>query len=182
VNNAGVGGLGDRELTVDGNELRFAVNYLATFLLTQELLPLLRESAPARVVNVASAGQAPLDFDDLTMERDYDPWRAYMRSKLAQIMYTFELASRLGPDTGLTVNALHPGTFMPTKMVLGAGIAPVTALEQGVAATQRLCTAPELEGVTRRYFDGQHEARAHRQAYDADARRQLWEISERLCS
>src|SRR6185295_13892979 len=94
---------------------RFAVNYLAGFLLTLELLPLLEASAPARVVNVSSLGQIPIDFDDVMLERDYSGARAYCQSKLAQILFTIDLAERL--DADVTVNALHPATYMPTKMV-----------------------------------------------------------------
>jgi NAD(P)-dependent dehydrogenase (short-subunit alcohol dehydrogenase family) len=120
VNNAGIGGGlqgAPREESADGHELRFAVNYLAPFLLTGLLLPLLRRSAPARIVNVASAGQAPIDFDNVMLKRDYDGWRAYQQSKLAQVMFAFELAERLraAGEGGVTVNALHPATLMNTK-------------------------------------------------------------------
>jgi len=179
VNNAGIGTAGPREESRDGYELRFAVNYLAGFLLTRELLPLLKHSAPARVVNVASAGQMPIDFDDVMLERSYSGVQAYCQSKLAQVMFTFDLAPELW-DRGVTVNALHPATFMPTKMVREAGAEPASSLEQGVEAVRRLVVEPELEGVTDRYFDGQRESRAHPQAYDADARRRLRELSEQL--
>ena len=111
----------DSELVVaslrkDGYELTFTVNYLSHFLLTTLLLPLLERSAPARIVNVASIGQRPIDFDDVMIERGYDPLRAYCQSKLAQIMFTFELAERLG-ESGVTVNALHPATLGDTRMV-----------------------------------------------------------------
>jgi NAD(P)-dependent dehydrogenase (short-subunit alcohol dehydrogenase family) len=121
VSNAGIGsGLPDkrtRQISHDGFELRFAVNYLAGFLLTLELLPLLKAAGPARIVNVASLGQHPLDFDDLMIEHGYSGTRAYGQSKLAQIMSGFELAQRL-PAEEVTVNSLHPSTYMPTKMVL----------------------------------------------------------------
>jgi NAD(P)-dependent dehydrogenase (short-subunit alcohol dehydrogenase family) len=183
VNNAGIGttlpGDGRRLESEDGHELRFAVNYLAPYLLTRELLPLLRASAPARIVNVSSAGQAPIDFDDVMLERRYTGVQAYCQSKLALIMLTFDLAEELD-DTGVTVNALHPGTFMPTKMVLAAGVTPQDSLESGVEATLRLTTSPELDGVTGRYFDRLREARALDQAYDPSARRRLRELSEEL--
>jgi NAD(P)-dependent dehydrogenase (short-subunit alcohol dehydrogenase family) len=178
VNNAGIG-TGERELSQDGYELRFAVNYLAGFLLTRELLPALEASAPARIVNVASAGQMPIDFADVMLEHGYSGTRAYCQSKLAQVMSTFDLAERLDGD-GVTANALHPATYMPTKIVLDARGSAVSTLEEGVAATARLAADPELEGVTGRYFNGTQEARADEQAYDADARRRLWELSERL--
>jgi NAD(P)-dependent dehydrogenase (short-subunit alcohol dehydrogenase family) len=179
VNNAGIGTAGPREESRDGIELRFAVNYLAGFLLTRLLLPLLKHSAPARVVNVSSAGQMPMDFDDVMLERDYNGVQAYCQSKLAQVMFTFDLAAELW-DRGVTVNCLHPATFMPTKMVLEAGATPASSLEEGVAAVKRLVVDPDLEGVTGKYFNGQREAEAHPQAYEADARRQLRELSERL--
>jgi len=182
VNNAGIGrGDGTREVSKEGYELRLAVMYLAPFLLTQLLEPLLVGSAPARIVNVTSAGQAPIDFDDLMLEREYDGIRAYCRSKLALVMLTLDQAEALR-DRNVTANCLHPGTFMPTKMVLEAGIRPVDSLESGVEATMRLVSAPELADVTGIYFDRTHEARALEQAYDREARRRLDEIARRLVS
>ena len=178
VNNAGVAGP-PRTLTDDGHELHFAVNYLSHFLLTRELLPLLERSAPARIVNVASAGQSPIDLDDPMLERRYDPMRAYSQSKLAQISFTFELAARLG-DAGVTVNALHPATLMDTKMVRDSFGRARSSVEEGREATLRLVIDPELDGVSGRYFDGLRPSRAHRQAYDRVIRRRLWELSERL--
>jgi NAD(P)-dependent dehydrogenase (short-subunit alcohol dehydrogenase family) len=181
VNNAGIG-FGTpgatREESDDGYELRFAVNYLAPFLLTTLLLPLLRRSSPARIVNVASAGQQPIDFDDPMLQRGYDGVRAYRQSKLAQVMFTFELAERLGNGAGVTVNALHPATYMDTKMVTEHGQEPWSTVQDGVEATRRLVLAPELEGVTGRYFDQLSQARARSQAYDPEARRRLWQLSE----
>lgn len=182
VNNAGIGGgTGRREESADGYELRFAVNYLAPFLLTNLLLPLLRRSAPARIVNVASAGQAPIDFDDVMLERRYDPMRAYAQSKLAQIMFTFELAKRLEAEgAGVTVNALHPASLMNTKMVYESFGYTMSTIEDGVEATLRLAISPELDGVTGRYFDRLREARPRDQAEDPEACRRLWELSEEL--
>lgn len=180
LNNAGVG-FGDprderRETSVDGYELRFAVNHLAAFLLTLELLPLLRRSAPARIVNVASLGQAPVDFDDVMLERGYGGIRAYGQSKLAQITAGFELATRL-PDTSVTVNSLHPGTFMPTNIVREARRPTVDSLETGVTSVVRLVASAELDGVTGRFYDRTAEGRASEQAYDDAARRRLWDLS-----
>jgi NAD(P)-dependent dehydrogenase (short-subunit alcohol dehydrogenase family) len=183
VNNAGIGsGRPDgttRQESRDGYELRFAVNHLAHFLLTLELLPLLRRSAPARIVNVSSLGQAPVDFENVMLERGYAGGRAYGQSKLAQITTGFELAERLPADE-VTVNSLHPSTYMPTKMVLEEIGHSVDTLDAGVEATYRLATAPELEGVSGRFFDRLQETRADAQAYDADARRRLWDLSREL--
>ena len=179
VNNAGIISRG-REESGDGHELTFAVNYLSHFLLTGLLLPLLRESAPARVVNVASAGQSPIDFDDPMLERGYDAMRAYSQSKLAQVMFTFELAGRLS-GIGVTVNALHPASLMDTKMVHDTFGYTMSTVEEGAEAVVRLAVSPELEGVTGRYLDGTREGRANRQAYDLQARRRLWALSEELC-
>jgi NAD(P)-dependent dehydrogenase (short-subunit alcohol dehydrogenase family) len=183
VNNAGVAGMGGRRESHDGFELTFAVNYLSHFLLTAELLPLLRRSAPARIVNVASIGQAPVDFDDPMAERGYEGFRAYAQSKLAQIMFTVELAERLrdAGETEVTVNALHPATFMDTKMVrMSFGRAGRSEVAEGVESLVHLVADPELDGVSGRYFDQLEEGTAHPQAYDAEARRRLWALSEEL--
>jgi NAD(P)-dependent dehydrogenase (short-subunit alcohol dehydrogenase family) len=181
VNNAGIA-LSDRErrLSEDGYELTFAVNYLSHFLLTNLLLEALRRSAPVRIVNVSSVGQHPIDFDDVMLERGYEPFRAYAQSKLAQILFTFELAERLqGED--VTVNALHPATLMDTKMVRETFGRPMSSLEEGTEALLHLVEAAELDGTSGRYFDGLRESTANPQAYDPEARRRLWELSERLC-
>jgi NAD(P)-dependent dehydrogenase (short-subunit alcohol dehydrogenase family) len=179
VNNAGII-VQERKESEDGYELTFAVNYLSHFLLTSLLLPLLKGSAPARVVNVASAGQSPIDFDDPMLERGYAAMRAYSMSKLAQIMFTFELAERLS-DTGVSVNALHPASLMDTKMVQETFGYTMSTVEEGTEAVVRLAVSQEVEGVTGRYFDGTREARADGQAYDKEARQKLWELSEELC-
>jgi NAD(P)-dependent dehydrogenase (short-subunit alcohol dehydrogenase family) len=183
VNNAGIGtnlpGEGERMESRDGYELRFQVNYLSGFLLARLLEPLLVRSEPARVVNVSSAGQMPIDFDDVMLERDYSGVRAYCQSKLAQVMFTFDLAATL-ETSGVTANCLHPATYMPTKMVFAARGSAVSPLADGVDATLRLIADPALDGVSGRYFDGTEESAADCQAYDEDARRQLWELSERL--
>jgi NAD(P)-dependent dehydrogenase (short-subunit alcohol dehydrogenase family) len=147
------------------------------------LRPVLRESAPARVVNVASIGQAPVNFDDVMLNDSYDMSLAYSQSKLALVAFTFELAERLRleGESAVTANALHPATLMPTKLVFDTVGRAVDSLEQGVAATLRLVIDPQLDGVSGLYFDGLEEATADPQAYDADARRRLWDLSERLC-
>jgi len=183
VSNAGIGGGEpdgvDRRVSADGYELRFAVNYLAGFLLTLELVPLLRASAPARIVNVASLGQHPLDFGDLMLEHDYSGMRAYAQTKLAQIMSGFELAERL-PAGEVTVNSLHPGTYMPTKMVLQSIGRSIDSLDVGVESVRRLAISGDLAGFTGRFYDRMREARADDQAYDLKARVELWRRSLEL--
>jgi NAD(P)-dependent dehydrogenase (short-subunit alcohol dehydrogenase family) len=182
VNNAGVGFGKDaskRELSQDGYELRFAVNYLAPYLLTERLLPLLKASRPARIVNVASVGQAPLDFDDMMFTLGYSGVTAYRRSKLAMIAWTFDLARRLA-GTGVTVNALHPASLMPTKMVLEAGWQTMSSVEEGLKATLRLVIDPALENITGEYFDGLSLAKANPQAYDKQIQQQLAALSQKF--
>ena len=180
VNNAGIGtdvpGGGVRQESADGYELRFAVNYLAGYALTRLLLPLLRKSAPSRIINVSSLGQQAIDFRDVMLTQDYDGMRAYRQSKLAQILFTIDLAAELDL-TGVTVNALHPATFMPTKIVAGP---TASTIAQGVEATMRLITAPAAEAGSGRFFNSLEKARANEQAYDPDARRQLRELSAKL--
>lgn len=182
VCNAGVGTRipPHRAESVDGIELRFAVNYLACYALVRRLLGLLRASAPARIVFVASAGQMRLDFSDLMLDDGgYSGIRAYCQSKLAQIMLAFDLAAELDPSE-IAATALHPGTYMPTKIVTAEGISPLTPLEHGVDATWRLVADPALAGVSGVYFNQTRETRPEGQALDADARRALHELSERL--
>jgi NAD(P)-dependent dehydrogenase (short-subunit alcohol dehydrogenase family) len=183
INNAGVGPGkmpgAHRELSRDGYELRFAVNHLAPFLLTTLLLPLLRESPPSRIVNVTSAGQEAVDFGDVMLERGYDGKRAYHQSKLAQVMFTFDLAERLKDDQ-ITVNCVHPASLMNTKMVTESYDHVLSSIEDGVRSVMVVATSPDLDGITGRYFDQTREGRAHRQAYDREARERLWHLSERL--
>jgi NAD(P)-dependent dehydrogenase (short-subunit alcohol dehydrogenase family) len=180
VNNAGIIA-SKREVTEDGVEQTMAVNHLAPFLLTMMLLDLLRRSAPARIVNVSSGAQSPIDFDDVMLQRRYDGMRAYAQSKLAQVIFTFELAERLRAEGGgVTVNALHPASLMNTKMVYESFGYTMSTVEEGLEATLRVATAPELHGVTGRYFDRHRDALAHAQAYDEQARRRLWRLSEEL--
>jgi NAD(P)-dependent dehydrogenase (short-subunit alcohol dehydrogenase family) len=181
INNAGAGpgaSSSKREVSSDGYELRFAVNYLAPFLLTRSLLPLLRRAAPARIVNVSSAAQEPIDFTDVMFTRQYDPMSAYARSKTALTMFTFELAKRLQKD-GVTVNCLHPGSLLDTKMVRESFGTPWGSAESGAEVVKHMAVSPELEGVTGKYFDRTREARASAQAYDREARRKLWRLSEK---
>jgi NAD(P)-dependent dehydrogenase (short-subunit alcohol dehydrogenase family) len=168
VNNAGIIAA-ERRLSEDGIELTFQVNHLAGFLLTLLMLP-------PRTVNVASVGQRAPDFDDLMLERGYEGFRAYAQSKLAQIMFTFELAERR-PD--LVVNALHPATLMDTKMVHNWFGRSRSTVAEGVEATAALV---ERDDITGRYFDQLREAHAEPIAYDPEARRRLWDASAELTS
>jgi NAD(P)-dependent dehydrogenase (short-subunit alcohol dehydrogenase family) len=182
VNNAGVGygpPGGGREVSADGIELRFAVNHLAGYLLAQRLAGRLAASAPSRIVQVASAGQLALDLDDPFTEQDYDGVTAYRRSKLAQVMASYDLAADLA-GTGVSVNAVHPATFMDTAMVHEAGHLPASTVEEGVAAVARLITDPELDGVSGRYFQGSHEAQPDPQAKDPAMRSWLRRLSDGL--
>ncbi len=182
VNNAGIGSASpgkQRQISADGLELRFAVNYLAGFLLTHLLLPTIRKSAPARIVNVASLGQQALEFDDVMLERAYDGARAYRQSKLAQILFTIDLAAEL-KGSGVTANCLHPATFMDTNMVRQTGTKPISTVDQGANAVMNLIVSDALEGRSGLYFNGLQEARANDQAYDAEARKKLRTLSLRL--
>lgn len=164
INNAGIAKIrGPRQLSADGFELHFAVNYLAPFLLTHLLIPKLSGT----VVNVVSAGQNLIKFDDVMLERGYNGIRAYGQSKLAEVMFTFDLAEQL---PGKHINCLHPGTYIDTAMVRDAGITPITSVDTAADAVIALAY---LTGTTGRYFDGTQEARAHAQAYDPEARQRL---------
>ena len=180
VNNAGIGAAGGkRETSADGLELRFAVNYLAGFLLTRLLLPLIEKRAPSRIVNVASAGQQRIDFDDVMLTHDYSGGLAYRQSKLAQILFTIDLAEEL-KGQGVTVNALHPATYMATTMVRQSGVKPMSTVEEGGAAILELVRSPTLEARSGLYFSGLRESRADAQAYDASARMRLRALSFEL--
>jgi NAD(P)-dependent dehydrogenase (short-subunit alcohol dehydrogenase family) len=182
INNAGIGfgpPDGKRETNKDGHELRFAVNYLAPFLLTRLLLPTLKSSAPARIVNVASLGQAPIDFEDVMFTRNYDGTLAYRRSKLALVMFTFDLADEL-EGTRVTANCLHPATFMDTHMVQEAHIKPQSTPEEGAEAIIHLAASADVEGQSGKFFDGMRESRPNEQAFDGDARARLRKLSFEL--
>jgi NAD(P)-dependent dehydrogenase (short-subunit alcohol dehydrogenase family) len=182
ISNAGIGSQNEgpaRQTSKDGHELRFAVNYLAGFLLARLLLPLLRASAPSRVVNVASLGQHPIDFDDVMIASGYSGSRAYAQSKLSQIMFTIDLAEEL-KGSGVTVNSLHPATYMNTTMVRAGGITPISTVEQGGEAILHLVTGDDVANKSGLFFNGMHEARANPQAYDAAARKRLRTLSLEL--
>ena len=182
INNAGIGSggaAGKRETSQDGLELRFAVNYLAGFLLTRALLPLLMLGKPARIVNVSSLGQHPIDFDDVMLTRGYSGSRAYAQSKLAQIMFTFDLARELEPDT-VTANCLHPATYMATTMVRQSGVTPISTVEEGAEAILNLAVADELDGCSGQFYNGLRPSKPNPQAYDDAARERLRVLSLRL--
>jgi NAD(P)-dependent dehydrogenase (short-subunit alcohol dehydrogenase family) len=182
INNAGIGTAGNapgRQTSADGHELRFAVNYLAGFLLTRLLLPLLKASTPARIVNVSSAGQQAIDFSDVMLTRHYSGGAAYRQSKLAQILFTVDLADELA-GSGVIANTLHPSTYMNTTMVRQSGNAPISKVEDGAAAILQLAVSPALEGRSGLYFNVLRESRADPQAYDAEARRRLRALSLEL--
>ena len=179
INNAGVlpaeAPKGERPVSEDGYELCLAVNYLAPFLLTHLLMPLLRAAPAARILNVSSAAQETVDVDDLMLEKTaYTPMHAYARSKLALAMFTMELNERLGV-TSITVNCLHPGTLLDTKMVRRAFSHPQGSAASGADVEVHLATAPELAGVSGAYYDRTTRSRAHEQAYERHSRERLWQ-------
>jgi NAD(P)-dependent dehydrogenase (short-subunit alcohol dehydrogenase family) len=184
INNAGVGDTrGPRRESQDGHELHFAVNTVAPVLLTRRLADRMAETAKdhgeARVVMVASVAQRAIDFDDPLLTRGYDGMRAYAQSKLGLIMATVELAEELQPR-GVTVNALHPGTLLNTKMVRGGFGRAMAPAEDGAEAEVHLATAPDLAGVTGAYFDRMSRAEPAAQAQDPEARRRLMALIDKL--
>ena len=181
VNNAGIGRGADgatREESQDGHELRFAVNYLSHFYLTRTLLPLLRESAPSRIVSITSTAQNAIDFEDVMLEREpYEGARAYGQSKLAQIMMTMDLAEEL-QGSGVTANSVHPAVYMATSMVLNRGGTPMATIDEGADPVMQVITSPMAGSGN--YWRQATNARAAAQAYDLEARRRLRELSMRL--
>ncbi len=185
INNAGIVE-NTFKRSVDGIEMTFAVNHLAYFLLTNLLLELIKAAAPSRIINVSSAAHfgARMDFDNLQGEKGYNGWRAYSQSKLANILFTYELARRLA-GTGVTVNCLHPGVI-GTKLFRNLGIINTLAgiflasPEKGAETSVYLASSPEVEGVTGKYFDNKRAVPSSSASYnEADAKR-LWQISAEL--
>ncbi|MEH6635442.1 MAG: SDR family NAD(P)-dependent oxidoreductase [Halioglobus sp.] len=179
INNAGIALINDpvRRISQDGYELHFQVNYLSGFLLTDLLLPLLEKGKSARIINVASGSADPLDFDNLMLERDYSPWRAYGQSKLAQVMYTVDLSNKLRARK-ITVNSLHPATFMDTSMVLSLGVKPESSVMDGRDAVLHLVNDENVGNGE--FYDGLKLSKTHAQAYNEAVRAQLWSVSEKL--
>jgi retinol dehydrogenase 14 len=189
LNNAGLI-MGERILTADGLETTFAVNHLAYFLLARLLQPKLAASAPARIVNVASESHrvGTLRFDDLMGAKGYSGWKAYAQSKLANIVFTYELARRL-QGTGVTVNCLHPGTIGSNfgntgpaiiRALMRLGRPFLRSSASGAATSIYLASSGEVEGVSGRYFTGRRARRSSRASYDPAAAARLWEVSEAL--
>lgn len=184
ISNAGVGygpPEGEREVSADGYELRFAVNHLASHHLARRLAPLMVRSAPARIVQVASAGQVAIDVDDLQTERDWDGVTAYRRSKLAQTMSALDHADDLR-DSGVTVHVLHPASHMDTTMVREAEAELESTLEEGVTAIVRIALDPTLDEVTGRFFSGTPESpeTMHDQVGDDEMRTEVRRRTEDL--
>ena len=190
VNNAG-GYWATRHLTPDGLELTLALNHLAYFLLTTLLLEPLRTSAPARIVNVTSSAQAfgRLHLDDLQFQRRYRGQAAYNQSKLANVLFTYELARRL-EGTGVTVNCAAPGVTRtnfgrddsgPVMRLLTPLARPfMRSPEEGADTPVWLASSPEVEGVTGRYYASRRARRSSRRSYDTELARRLWQVSEEL--
>jgi NAD(P)-dependent dehydrogenase (short-subunit alcohol dehydrogenase family) len=180
INNAGVILL-KRQLSEDGLEMSFAVNHLAPFLLTNLLLDLLKQSAPARIVNVSSTVHydAQIKFDNLQGERYYNGVEAYKVAKLANVLFTYELAERL-TGTGVTVNCLHPGIVTTKLLDTGWGWSNGLTSAQGAALSVYLATSPEVEQVTGNYYASKSAGGASPKAKDVKLRRKFWDVSARL--
>jgi NAD(P)-dependent dehydrogenase (short-subunit alcohol dehydrogenase family) len=187
VNNVG-GYWAHRHTTEDGLERTFAVNHLAPFLLTNLLLPRLCESAPARVVTVSSGAQAMgrIDFEDLQGERGYRGQRAYNQSKLANVVFTYELARRL-EGTGVTATVLHPGVVRTAfgredsrgwmRLMLPVLRPFMKSPQEGARTSIHLASSPEVEGVTGRYFVNGRPRRSSKASYDRAVAARLWDVS-----
>jgi NAD(P)-dependent dehydrogenase (short-subunit alcohol dehydrogenase family) len=181
INNAGIGpgfAGGKRMLSEDSYETIFQVNYLAHYLLTDLLLPTLKDSAPARIINVASGAQRDIEFDNIMLEEGFSGSRAYAQSKLAQILHTFYYAEHLD-GTGVTFNTLHPATMMDTTMVAQMDRPARTTVDEGADAVMNLVTSSDLAERSGLYFDGLEEDRADAQAYDPEAR-EILDIMTRM--
>lgn len=183
INNAGIGAgrppYRGRRFSADGHELRFAVNYLAPALLTRRLLPALAHGDSARIVNVASVGQSPVDVSDLRMDRHYSGIEAYNRSKFALVAFSFDLAAELA-DAAITVHCLHPASLMNTHMVREALVPPMSTVASGVKAVMNLAIGPMGAAESGCYFEGLGEARAHPATYEPAVRSRLRTITDEI--
>jgi len=171
-----------RQVTPDGTEMTFAVNYLGPFLLTHLLLPLLKKSSRARIVTVASSAHEDvdqIDWEDLPPGRRYDPWGAYALSKFADITFTYTLARNL-EGSGITVNCLHPGV-VDTKLLRSAfpGYPAITP-EEAAKTPVWLARSPEVAGISGKYFDAMHPVRSSAMTYDRGVQERLWKMAEEL--
>ncbi len=186
VNNAGAI-IGNKILSADGIEMTFALNHLGYFLLTHLLIDYLKASAPSRIVNVASGAHygGEMNFDDLQFEKKYDGWKAYGLSKLANVLFTYELVRRL-EGTGVTANCLHPGVVNTGFGNSGTAffsfmfklIKPFLISETKGAETQiYLSTSPELETVSGKYFSKKKAVKSSKYSYSGSAAKRLWDIS-----
>ena len=185
INNAGLV-LTRRTLTEDGYETTFAVNHLGYFLLTNLLLDVIKRSAPARIVNVASTAHhsGTIDFNDLQGERSYGTMRAYGQSKLANILFTYELARRL-EGSNVTVNCLHPGVIGTNIFRSVPALGAMAKLflkspKKGAETSIYLATSPEVAQVTGKYFDEKRAVRSSRESYDEAVAERLWQVSEQM--
>lgn len=180
INNAGTYEP-ERTLSEDGLEKTFAVNYLAPFLLSRELLGLLHSSAPSRIVNVSSIAHwnGKVDWDNLQGERRYDGFDAYALTKLCLVLFNYALARRL-EGTGVSANCLHPGVVRTKLLRAGFGDYPGESVEKGARTAVYLASSPDVEAVTGRYFENCRATRSSPQSYDLRLQERLWEMSEDL--
>jgi NAD(P)-dependent dehydrogenase (short-subunit alcohol dehydrogenase family) len=193
LNNAG-GYFAKRESNADGQEMTWALNHLNYFVLTDQLLDVLKASAPARIVNVSSgahSGAKRINFEDVEFKTGYSGWSAYSHSKLANVMFTYELARRL-TGTKVTATVLHPG-FVATGFghnnggLMRTGMSIVQKMvakkpEQGAETSVYLAASPDVQGVTGRYFSSKKETKSSAASYDLDAQKRLWVLSEQMVS
>ena len=191
INNAGLFSL-RRQTTMDGFELTFGTNHLGPFLLTNLLLDVMNKSAPTRIINVSSAAhyRGRMNFNDLQSEQDYNGFRVYCNSKLANVLFTYELARR-AQDTEITVNCLHPGVIAtdlwPTNKWYLASIVPIAKFfmkssKKGAQTSIHLACSPALAQVSGKYFDeDKSEKTSSDVSYNLEWQKKLWQISEQLC-
>jgi len=189
INNAGLFNQG-RHVTTDGYENTFATNYLAAFLLTNLQLDLLKTSAPSRIINVSSVGHynGHINFDDLNLERDYGGWKAYGQSKLALVLFTHELAKKL-QGTGVTVNAVHPGTvatniwtrpFGPAGFITALPKLFMASPEKGAETIVYLASSPDAQSLSGEYLEKSKVKKSSEESYDEEIAQRLWDVSAKL--